>query len=111
MDKSTEKILAIEMVTKIKSLFLIIQTIFLVFFVAGDLIKVIGLQPGCGQVNRIILAIEMANEIWSLILMVQIFFQLFFSMEIKFKSCDCDQGVDRSTKKSWPLRWRTKYGH
>jgi hypothetical protein len=65
------------------------------------------LQLRCGQVDQKISAIEMATEIKLLILVVQII----FSLAIEFKLQDNDSGVDKSTKKSWPLRWQPKSGH
>jgi hypothetical protein len=65
------------------------------------------LQLWCGQVDQKISAIEMATEIKLLILVVQ----FIFSLATKFKLQDNDWGVDKSTKKSWPLRWQPKSGH
>jgi len=32
-------------------------------------------------------------------------------LAIEFRLQDCDRSVDRSTKKSWPLKWQLKLGH
>jgi hypothetical protein len=53
-----------------------------------------------------ILVVEMGTKIWSpLFNSANLFSIYFFALATKVRKLDYNQSVDRSTKKSWPLKW------
>lgn len=111
LDKLTKELCMLTWCLKSSYHFLMIQIVFKSFFSIIDQILVVRLQSGSQQVDQNIVDVEMVIEIQQPFFNDLDFYFIFtfIALATKFKSLNYYQGLDRSTKKLWSLRWQLNF--